>query len=122
MPRILGFEYLLQDERMVGLAIHGTKHLVPGNDDPPAIRALPRWASTTHYAELPEHGLVLCHYVLCHYALRHWRNQARGWTNLHGHRHGRLPPMTRQRDVGIDCWDFTPVPLETLLRRHRPRP
>lgn len=97
--------------------LHGTKHLVPGNNDPDGVRALPHWASTNEYVELPEHGLVLCHY-----ALRHWRNQSRGWTNLHGHSHGHLPPMTRQRDVGVDCWDFTPVPLEDLLRRRLPRP
>ena len=94
--------------------LNGTKHLVPGNNDPPAIRALPHWASVADYTELPEHGLVLCHY-----ALRHWRNQSRGWTNPHGHSHGRLPSITRQRDVGVDCWDFAPVPLDALRRPRR---
>jgi len=35
--------------------------------------------------------------------------------NLHGHSHGRLKPQTRQRDVGVDAWDFRPVRLEQIL-------
>jgi len=94
--------------------LHGRKHLVAGNNDPPTVRALPGWASVSEFQELPELRLVLCHY-----ALRHWRNQGRGWVNLHGHSHGRLPPMPGQRDVGVDCWEFAPVTLEELLPRRR---
>lgn len=103
-------------ERVAALLgrLPGRKHLVPGNNDPPAVRALPEWASVGEFAELPEHGLVLCHY-----ALRHWRNQGRGWVNLHGHSHGRLKPLPRQRDVGVDCWEFAPVALEELGLRRR---
>ena len=98
--------------------LHGRKHLVAGNNDPPAVRTLPHWASVSEFTELPEHGLVLCHY-----ALRHWRNQSRGWFNLHGHSHGRLSPLLRQRDVGVDCRSFAPVALDELKRpRRRPIP
>lgn len=97
--------------------LHGRKHLIAGNNDAPAARALPGWASVADYAELeepkgmpPGTGLVLCHY-----AFRTWRNMGRGWLNLHGHSHGRLAPMTRQIDVGVDVWGFRPVPLAELL-------
>lgn len=104
-------------ERVAALLdrLHGRKHLVPGNNDPAEICALPGWASVRPFVELSDDGLVLCHY-----ALRHWRNQGRGWINLHGHSHGRLKPLPRQYDVGVDCRGFAPVTLEEL-RERRPQ-
>jgi calcineurin-like phosphoesterase family protein len=50
----------------------------------------------------------------------------RGAINLHGHSHGRLAPLPRQVDVGVDVFDFRPVTLvdirEHLRRRGRIRP
>jgi calcineurin-like phosphoesterase family protein len=40
---------------------------------------------------------------------------AKGSINLHGHSHGRLKPMPRQFDVGVDAWGFRPVTLDELL-------
>ena len=99
--------------------LNGRKHLVIGNNDPPAVAALPGWASAAHYAELEVDGVGA---VLCHYAFRTWRNANRGWANLHGHSHGRLrPPLPRQADVGVDAQDFRPVTLEQALRAGRRR-
>ena len=102
--------------------LKGRKHLVIGNNDPPAVAALPGWASAAHYAELEVDGAGV---VLCHYAFRTWRNANRGWANLHGHSHGRLrPPLPRQADVGVDAQDFRPVTLAQALgaRRRRREP
>ena len=99
-----------------GLA--GIKHLVTGNNDPVGTRGLAGWQSVQPYAELEVEGVGL---VLCHYAFRTWHNMGRGWLNLHGHSHGRLLPMPRQHDVGVDCRDFRPVRVGTLRgRRARP--
>jgi calcineurin-like phosphoesterase family protein len=50
---------------------------------------------------------------------------SRGAINLHGHSHGRLAPLRRQVDVGVDAFDFRPVTLAEirahLLRRARSR-
>ena len=43
----------------------------------------------------------------------------RGVVNLHGHSHGRLKPMTRQYDVGVDAWDFRPVTLAQIRAKRR---
>ena len=90
------------------------KHLVTGNNDGPAARALAGWASVQPYAEieLEDRGLVLCHY-----AFRTWRNMHRGWLNLHGHSHGRLKPLPRQHDVGVDAQGFRPIRLAELTGR-----
>ena len=99
--------------------LNGRKHLVVGNNDPPAVAALPGWASASHYAELEVDGTGV---VLCHYAFRTWRNANRGWVNLHGHSHGRLrPPLPRQADVGVDAQDFRPVTLAQIFRARRRR-
>ena len=35
--------------------------------------------------------------------------------NLHGHSHGRLKPLPRQFDVGVDVRGYRPVTLTELL-------
>ena len=94
--------------------LNGRKHLVLGNNDPPAIAQAAGWQSVSDYRE------ILCDdrkLVLCHYAFRTWNGQHRGAINLHGHSHGRLKPLPRQYDVGVDPRRFRPVTLDQLLRR-----
>jgi calcineurin-like phosphoesterase family protein len=91
----------------------GRKHLILGNNDPPTVADLPGWASVAAYAELLVDETRL---VLCHYAFRTWNGMAKGALNLHGHSHGRLKPLPRQIDVGVDVWDFRPVTLAELRR------
>ena len=96
--------------------LHGTKHLLRGNNDPDATLTAIGWASVGDYAEIVVDGEAL---VLCHYPFRSWNGQHRGTLNLHGHSHGRLKPMPRQFDVGVDVQEFAPVTLERLLRATR---
>jgi len=104
-------------------ALAGTKHLLRGNNDGPATAEQAGWASVRDYAELDQDG---SHLVLCHYPLRSWHRMSRGALNVHGHSHGRLAPLPRQVDVGVDGWDFRPVALaeirDHLRRRGRARP
>jgi calcineurin-like phosphoesterase family protein len=98
--------------------LHGRKHLITGNNDAPATLSLAGWSSVRPYAEIEVDGVGA---VLCHYAFRTWRNMSRGWLNLHGHSHGRLAPLPRQTDVGVDAWDFRPVTLAQITAAKRPR-
>jgi calcineurin-like phosphoesterase family protein len=106
--------------RTAGLldALAGTKHLIVGNNDGPATTALPQWTSVRHYAELQVDGTWL---ILCHYPLRTWNRIGRGALNLHGHSHGRLAPLRRQVDVGVDLWDFRPITLPEIRAHLRRR-
>lgn len=100
----------------------GRKHLIIGNNDHEAATAQDGWASLQHYAEIELDGALL---VLCHYPLRSWNRMARGALNLHGHSHGRLDPLPRQADVGVDPWSFRPISLDeirTHLHRRRRSP
>jgi calcineurin-like phosphoesterase family protein len=95
--------------------LNGRKHLVLGNNDAPAVRGL-GWASVSPYVESVVDGVSL---VLCHYPFRSWNGMHRGVVNLHGHSHGRLKPLARQYDVGVDVRDFRPVRLDELLPTRR---
>jgi calcineurin-like phosphoesterase family protein len=97
-------------------ALHGRKHLVVGNNDNPAVTASACWQSVQPYAELTVEDRQL---VLCHYPFRTWRDSGRGAINLHGHSHGRLKPLPRQFDVGVDAWGFRPVELAEIIQRRR---
>lgn len=92
--------------------LNGTKHLIRGNNDDPAIADIPGWASVRDYAEITIDDRFL---ILCHYPLRSWNRQHRGAIDLHGHSHGKLKPMLRQFDVGVDPRGFRPVSLAELL-------
>ena len=91
----------------------GTIRLIAGNNDD-AVRDHPRWTEVLDYAEVELDGTRL---VLCHYPLRSWRWQHKGGWNLHGHSHGKLKPLTRQRDVGVDVYGFAPVSLDEVRAR-----
>jgi calcineurin-like phosphoesterase family protein len=45
----------------------------------------------------------------------------KGAIDLHGHSHGRLAPLPRQLDVGVDAWDYRPIGLAEILARFRRR-
>ena len=92
--------------------LSGIKHLVRGNNDGPGTGDAAGWASVQDYAELTQDGVLL---VLCHYPFRSWNGQHRRSINLHGHSHGKLKPMPRQFDVGVDAQGFRPITLATLL-------
>jgi len=98
-------------------ALNGRKHLITGNNDPTDIAALPEWSSTQAYAELIVDGRLL---VLCHYAFRTWNGMRKGALNLHGHSHGRLKPLPRQVDVGVDAWDFRPITVAQAAQARHP--
>ncbi|TFI59140.1 metallophosphoesterase [Sphingomonas parva] len=96
--------------------LNGTKHLVRGNNDPPGTAAAQGWASVHDYAEIEADGAKL---ILCHYPFRSWNGMGRGAINLHGHSHGKLKPIPRQIDVGVDPWSWRPAGLAEIMARAR---
>jgi calcineurin-like phosphoesterase family protein len=92
--------------------LNGRKHLIVGNNDPETTTGSEGWASVQHYAEFREGDH---HLILCHYAFRTWNQMGKGSINLHGHSHGRLKPVPRQFDVGVDAQGLKPVSLTKIL-------
>lgn len=113
--------------------LNGEKHLVPGNHDRcwsgngkvgnwPA-----RYEEVGFILEPNEIQLVLAdRYVnVCHFPYiedeRHkdryseHRPKDDGRVLLHGHIHDMWKTNERQINVGIDVWDYAPVPLDTIV-------
>ncbi len=52
--------------------------------------------------------------VICHYAMRTWaRSHYNSW-HLYGHSHGRLAPIGKSWDIGVDNNNFYPVSFEQV--------
>jgi calcineurin-like phosphoesterase family protein len=93
-------------------SLNGRKHLIVGNNDGPATLRAEGWASVQHYAEMTIDGKL---FVICHYPFRTWNQMGKGSIDLHGHSHGKLKPVPRQFDLGVDAWNYRPVTLEQVL-------
>lgn len=95
--------------------LHGTKYLLWGNHDSNRVRNHRIWDGS--YADLelklPDEPLIVLH----HYAKRVWNRSHYGALMLYGHSHGSLPGDSQSLDVGVDCWDFTPVSLAQIKAR-----
>jgi len=98
LSRLNGLIYIIKgnhDKRWYGYNIYGSE-----------IRFLPPIHLFMH------DGLRL---VLSHYPLREWEGYWRGYGHIYGHVHGNLPAYGKSFDIGVDDWDFEPVPLETVV-------
>lgn len=104
-------------EELLG-KLNGRKHLVIGNNDPQTTTCASGWASVQHYAELHDKGY---HLILCHYAFRTWNQMGKGSINLHGHSHGRLKPVPRQFDVGVDARGLKPMRVAEIITSRKSR-
>jgi len=53
--------------------------------------------------------------VLSHYAYRTWHHAFRNAVHLYGHSHGKLPPLFRSIDVGVDNNNYYPFSFEEIM-------
>ena len=99
--------------------LNGIKHLVVGNhDDDLALRMnniRPNtWASIKYYDEVEYDRQRI---ILFHYPMRTWHWNYKGTIQLFGHVHGHMPPYGKSFDIGVDCWNYTPVSLEQVMAK-----
>ena len=96
--------------------LHGNIHFIPGSHDAwmdkknmfmsDRVNFLPPLYSFTWKDAI---------FVLCHYALRVWDRSHYGAYHLYGHSHGRLLPLGRSMDVGVDAQKFFPIHIERVV-------
>lgn len=53
--------------------------------------------------------------VVDHYPTRMWHGWVSGAVHLHGHAHAAIAEEGRSTDVGVDCWNYEPVPLAAVV-------
>lgn len=97
----------------------GQKFLVFGNHDKGLRKDqsfLGAWARTHDMMDINVFNQKI---ILCHYAMRVWNQSHRGAWQLFGHSHGSLKddPNALSVDVGVDCWNYTPVSFDQLTER-----
>lgn len=91
--------------------LNGKIHLIVGNHEKLGKGIPWRFASIKDYDEIEVEGQRI---VLFHYGLRTWHHNMRGVWHLYGHSHGTLPAFGKSLDIGVDCWNFTPVEFANL--------
>ena len=100
--------------------IKGKKFLVRGNHDFGLGERLPWDGPVVDVVrvQVQDPGMAAPQQVfLSHYAHRVWPGMHRGHLHLYGHSHGSLPGTRISLDVGVDCWNWTPVQLADIQRR-----
>jgi calcineurin-like phosphoesterase family protein len=99
--------------------LNGTIYLVEGNHDNLNVECRKRFQLVRPYYEIKvgKHKVVMCHYPILS-----WNRMAHGAFHLHGHSHGNMKPsLHRRMDVGVDCWDYRPIPFEMIEMMFAPR-
>lgn len=118
------FAFCSTDEACaIAKELHGHKHLIFGNHDKRLRKEssfTKLWESTSDYKEIkvPDGGDVR-RIILCHYSFKVWNQSHHGSWNLYGHSHGTLPddPGSLSFDVGVDCWNYTPISYEEVKQK-----
>jgi len=97
--------------------LNGQLHHIFGNHDRNPVRRAKGWASQQAYREIKadigeDRRRKI---VLFHYPLLTWNGAHHGSWMLHGHCHGSLlAPKTTRLDVGVPCWHYEPINLDTV--------
>lgn len=94
--------------------LNGTNIFIKGSHD--------RWLNNVPTSHIYEKRIQDIHIVVCHYAMRVWpRSHYNSW-QLYGHSHGRLGPIGKQYDVGVDNNSYYPISFDHLQDIMRTRP
>ena len=99
------YEYVLQ--RYVSV-LKGEHIFLTGSHD--------KWLRKSPYQTLHiwERTIEKQFVVVCHYAMRTWAKSHYNSYQLYGHSHGRLEPIGKQWDIGVDNNHFYPVSYKQI--------
>ena len=108
----LGDFTLGRDAEQYFRQLNGEIYVVPGGHDK-------RWIKNHPFNILhPIHTIQVSGtpVILCHYSMRVWDRAHYGACHLYAHSHGKLLPLGRSMDVGVDCHNFYPLELEEVIK------
>jgi calcineurin-like phosphoesterase family protein len=110
-------DFSWKDEKTFIECLNGTHIFLVGSHD--------HWLpdSAKHlYSGMFDLGKDCQYIVVGHYAMRVWpRSHYNSW-NLFGHSHGRLEPIGKQWDIGVDNNNFYPLSLDEITTIMKDRP
>lgn len=73
------------------------------------------WMESDHYPQIWEKKIKGHYVVACHYSMRVWPRSHYGSFLLFGHSHGKLEPLGKQHDVGVDNNYYFPVSFDKII-------
>jgi calcineurin-like phosphoesterase family protein len=88
-------------------------HYIIGNHDNQKVLSIAReyCSSVAHLKDIKLYNQPI---TLCHYAMRVWNKSHFNSWQLFGHSHGRLEPLGKQYDVGVDNNEYRPILFEEI--------
>lgn len=98
--------------------LHGKKYFSFGNhDDRDWIVRLKKesliWGCEDSFI-VKDNGVII---YGSHYPHRSWPKSFHGSYHVYGHVHGTINDYGRSTDIGVDCWEYSPVSLKTVIER-----
>ena len=117
--KILG-DLAWKDHTKYIMALNGSKTLIRGNHDKMPLTAyqlFKRIDGTYHYHYSYYTEIGGKRVMFSHAPYLTWFSSCHGSFNLHGHCHGRNPEKIDklQFDVGVDVWNYSPVPWDIII-------
>lgn len=95
--------------------LNGHKILVRGNHDPSAGKMLQAGFQEVHDGPCKWGEILLCHFPYDEFSDSRGGTEDDGGWLFCGHVHTEWKTRPRIINVGVDQWDWRPVPAETLL-------
>jgi calcineurin-like phosphoesterase family protein len=97
--------------------LSGDKKLITGNHDrrmASSVKRMFSWVKDAYPLKVnhPKYKGII---ELLHYPMAEWASSTHGRYHLFGHSHGKRPTANLSMDVGVDCWEYNPVHLDTIL-------
>ena len=101
---------------IIARRLNGHKHLIRGNHDHFKQSKLmaPFFETIKDYSSIKVDKQK---FVLFHFPIRNWHHCYKGSIHLFGHSHGGTPDLGKSTDVGVDCWDYRPVHIDTIVAK-----
>ena len=102
--------------------LNGKKFLIIGNHDKSTLKCADmfEWVKPLYTLKVKDTKAKggKRKVILCHYAMKVWDASHYGSYHLYGHSHGGLPEdNSLSFDVGVDCWNFTPISYEQVREK-----
>ena len=95
------------------MALNGLKILCLGNHDRMSQDCLRNF---TEVHSLLRRTIYKRDVTFCHYCMTTWSSSCHGSWHFYGHSHGRIKEYddSYKMDVGVDVWNYTPVPWDVI--------
>jgi calcineurin-like phosphoesterase family protein len=93
----------------------GQKHLIIGNhDDAKQLKTMIGLSNIRSVNDVLELNINNKSIFLSHYPHRSWKGSLSCTYHLFGHGHSKIMPLGLSFDVGVDCWNYSPISFETV--------